>query len=101
MKDIRTTDGAEIANARYEAARLSRDIHMLPLSQWKLPPSADTMRRYNDLRNSVRRVLPVAEDAWPPEVDEQSLPQGFAHFDIAFYVDFILRHLGDDRRLWR
>ena len=101
MKDIRASDGVEIASARYEAAQLSRDIHMLPLSQWKHPPSADTMRRYNALRAAVRRVLTVAEEVWPPEVDEVSLSQGVAHLDIAFYLDFILSHLGDDRRLWR
>lgn len=58
MSEIRTSDGADIARARFEANQLSREIHMLPLSQWKLPPTIDTMKRYNDLRFAVLQLIP-------------------------------------------
>lgn len=74
---------------------------MLPLCQWKQPPTVDMLRRCNALRSAVRRLLPGSEDAWPPEVSGESFIRDVEYLEIAFYLDFILTHLSDDRRPWR
>jgi len=97
IKDATGSCGDGLSDLTRAAVNFSRDMHKLPLSQWKRPACVETTTRYNSLREAFARFAPEADDGWPPEFDagDEDSAGRFACFDVIAYVDLILSRLRD------